>query len=492
MHRSKPSSGRPRVASAIALSAALLSAACDRRNVQRPSGSATPAAATPGASSAAARAAKPVGPSQRLTPADFTYQGALLLPDAFDWGARGLAFVPGADGGSLLVLGADQRPAEFARVSIPAPVQSRSLASLSRARMLDRMRNFDGSIVEGVNEVAPLASGIELVPKRGSQKTDKLYGSIDNWYGVVDESHPTIWMSEPDGSSPRGPFHVGPRKPPFHGNKAGAFLFAVPGWNADAYLGGRTLVTGKSRGAFFGSQGPSLFAFRPWDTDQPTGNLDAVALLYYRIRFPDCAGPNVGDPRSCDFPGYTMCDEWEAASFLEHGSKRAVLILGKKGLGPNHYGEPPRHGTCQDDKGYHCDPYERQVLLYDVDETGPHAGAGANLPAEDTVSLGRSRAARRHSWRGLVGSLELLAARLSGGDGYRHGSLSVSPLPRAVGHTGQGELRPAGTGRRRAVSGRRRDGGLSGPIARAPGWPPRGRSAGTDTRRPQRGRRARA
>ncbi|MBW2530615.1 MAG: hypothetical protein JRI55_04000 [Deltaproteobacteria bacterium] len=361
------------LAGALALGATQLLAACDRGRMQRPTGSATSAASGPGASNPAPQPAKPAGPSARLTPADLAYQGAIRLPDAFDWGARGLAFAPGDQGGSLLVLGHDQRPAEFARVSIPAPAKSRDLASLPRARMLDPMRNFDGSIVEGVNEVAPFASGIELVPKRGSQKTDKLYGAIDNWYGVVDESHATIWMSEPDGSSPRGPFHVGPRKAPFHGNRAGSFLFAVPAWYADAYLGGRTLVTGKARGAFGGSQGPSLFAFRPWDADEPTGNLDAVAMLYYRIRYPECAGPNVGDPKRCDFPGFTMCDEWEGASFLEHGAKRAIVIVGKKGLGPNHYGEPPRAGTCESDKGYHCDPYERQVLLYDVDELGAAA-----------------------------------------------------------------------------------------------------------------------
>ncbi len=280
----------------------------------------------------------------------------------------------GADGGALLALGPDQKPAEFARVDIPAPLVTRQLDRLPRAQMLGPMRSFDGTIVEGVSDVTPVAGGIETVTKRGSQRTDKLYGAINNWYGVVEESHPAIWMSEPDGTSPRGPFHVGPRKKPFHGNKVGSFLFAVPAWYADSYLGGRSLVTGKARGAFHGSQGPSLFAFRPWDTDTPSGDLDAVAMLYYRIRFPECAGPNLGDKKACDFPGFTMCDEWEGGGFVEHGTKRAILLLGKKGLGPNHYGEPPRPGTCESDKGYHCDPYERQVLFYDVDELGAAAG----------------------------------------------------------------------------------------------------------------------
>lgn len=293
-----------------------------------------------------------------------------MLPDAFDWGARGMAFVATPSGGELLVLGPDQKPARFARVRIPAPVISRDAGKLPRAETLSPMREFDGEMVERLSDVTPFASGIEYVPKRGSQQTDKLYGAIDNWYGVVEESHATIWMSEPDGSNPRGPYHVGPRREPFHGNKAGAFLFAVPAWYADGYLGGRTLVTGKARGAFHGSQGPSLFAFRPWQSDAPEGNLDAVAMLYYRIHFPECAGPNVGNKKACDFPGFTMCDEWEGGSFVETGDKRAIVLVGKKGLGPNHYGEPPRASTCEIDKGYHCDPYERQVIFYDVDELG--------------------------------------------------------------------------------------------------------------------------
>jgi hypothetical protein len=234
--------------------------------------------------------------------------------------------------------------------------------------MLAPMRSFDGTIVESVADTA-WGSGIEVVGRRGSQTADKLYGSIEQWYGVVEDSHPTIFFSELDGSRPRGPFHVGPRAPAFHGNLSGAFLFSVPDDYAARYLGGRTLVTGKTRGAFHGSQGPALLAFRPFDSEAPSGDLDAVKMLAYRIHFPACAGPNVGDPKACDFPGFTMCDAWEGGSFVNTPSRNAILLLGKKGLGPNRYGEP-QPGACGESKGYHCDPYERQVQFYDVDELG--------------------------------------------------------------------------------------------------------------------------
>ncbi len=348
----------------LLLMASLACCSSRRRNQPDPQPSApwqsgpTPGPAGPAPTSAA---------GGRLAPSDLGYVGAFRLPDAFAWGARGLAYHH-AGAGALLVTGHDQRPAEFAPVTIPQPVRARQPEQLPVAQLLAPVRPFDGTILEGVADTA-IVGGIEVVPRTGSQRSEKLYGAINNWYGVTEESHPTVWMSELDGSSPRGPFHVGPRTPDFHGNQSGDFLFQVPSDYAARYLGGRVLVTGKSRGAFHGSQGPTLMAFRPFDQDAPSGDLDAVKMLAYRIKFPACAGPNVGDPRACDFPGFTMCDQWEGASFVNTPSRNAILIAGRKGLGPNRYGEPPA-GSCGESKGYHCDPYERQVLFFDVDELG--------------------------------------------------------------------------------------------------------------------------
>ncbi|MBI5535719.1 MAG: hypothetical protein HY898_23510 [Deltaproteobacteria bacterium] len=314
---------------------------------------------------------QPVGEA-RLSPEDLSYQGAFRLPEPFDWGARGVAYVAQTPGqpGQLFVLGNDTRKAEFAPVSIPHPAVQRAAERLPVARMVGPMRSFGAPIVESISTESALASGIAFVPPQGAQRTAKLYGSLDNWYGVVDESHATIWFTELDGSVPRGPFHVGPPGPAFHGNKSGDFLFDVPASYASRYLGGRTLITGKTRGAFHGSQGPSMIAFRPWDKESPAGNLDAVLLLAYRIRFPECAGPNTGNKASCDFPGFTMCDKWEGGSFVYSPTRAAILLLGSKGLGANHYGEPPHSRSCERSKGYHCDPFERQVLFYDVHELG--------------------------------------------------------------------------------------------------------------------------
>jgi hypothetical protein len=319
------------------------------------------------------------GPTaDRLTPADFVYEGAFRLPESFNWGARGASFYPPGDlnAGSLLVLGFEADPAVFAEVSIPAPQIEADWRRLPMATLLTPMAEFDGALIERTACGAyTFAGDLQYVPRRGSQTGDKLYGAALCWYpegAYGDDNFPTVWMSALDGSQPRGLFQVGPDSAPFHGNKTGAYLFSVPQWYADRYLGGRTLVTGKSRGTPHGSQGPALVAFYPWQVEAPSGNLDARMMLYYRFIYPECAGPNLGDKASCDYPDFTMCDAWSGGAFVEHNGRSAIILAGIKGLGDNRYG-PAQPGDCDSSQGYHCDPYERQILFYDIEQVGAAA-----------------------------------------------------------------------------------------------------------------------
>jgi len=346
-------------------------------------------------------------PSSRLQSSDLTYQGAFRLPSDFDWGAQGISYYPAGNGGlgSLLVTGFEllydpAHPREscwdaawncyafFGEVSIPTPAIEANWENLPEATLVTPLTSFDGGLASSVHREYVFVSGIEYIPRQGSQTRDKLYGSINLWYaeGVAGENtFPTVWFSNLDGTEARGMFHVGPEATPYHGRKMGCYLFTVPEWYADQYLGGRTLVTGRSRGTPAtvdeavttngGSQGPTLFAFHPCDSDNPTGYLDAMPLLYYRVKFPGCAGPNVGVPAQCDYPSYTMCDDWTGGSFVESGEKRAIILLGYKGLGTNCYDEPPVvcSDLCSGFHGYHCYPYERQVIFYDVDQLGQSA-----------------------------------------------------------------------------------------------------------------------
>jgi hypothetical protein len=278
--------------------------------------------------------------------------------------------------------------AHFGEVAVPALAQESDWEDLPEASLLTPLTSFDGGLAASVHREYLFVSGIQNVPRQGTQSGDKIFGSLDLWYseGVAGEdTFPTVWFSDMNGANAKGVFHVGPEKAPYHGRKTGSYLFTVPSWYADQYLGGRILVTGRSRGTPAtgeeeitidgGSQGPTLFAFHPFTSDNPTGNLDALPMLYYRVKFPSCAGPNMGDPYECDYPGFSMCDDWTGGAFVDSGTKRAIMLLGYKGLGGNCYDEPPIvcNDPCIQGHGYHCYPYERQVIFYDVDQLGANA-----------------------------------------------------------------------------------------------------------------------
>lgn len=342
-------------------------------------------------------------PVQRLQPTDFIYHGAFRLPEQFNWGALGLSYYPSGEGGSgsLLVTGFEalsspEHPFEscwnpewdcyafYGQVNIPNPAVDPNWENLPLADLIGGMINFDQGLVADVHREYVFVSDIEYVPKVGSQTRDKVYGAAEFWYpeGVFgEETFPTIWMADLDGANARGMFHVGPEENPFHGRKSGSYLFTVPQWYADQYLGGRRLVTGRSRGTpadmepvttYGGSQGPTLFVFHPQESDEPLDDLNASPLLYYRVKFPGCAGPNIGPTDDCDYPGFTMCDDWKGGVFADNGTRRSVMLLGYKGLGENCYDEPPVEcdDPCSEAHGYHCHPYERQVIFYDVHALG--------------------------------------------------------------------------------------------------------------------------
>ncbi len=383
-----------------------------------------PDSETPGTSAETIVRDNGPAPANRLMPEHFAYQGAFRLPEDFNWGALGMSYYPGGDGGkgSLFVTGFEGLLSStgeqcyegvsgcngyYAEIAVPTPESAFDWEDLPAAEFLREMSIFDGGLVQTVTESYAFISDIAYVPRRGGQISDKLYGSLNSWYpeGVHgDDTFPTIWFSDLDGGHTQGLFHVGPEEPPFHGRKMGSYLFTVPQEYADRFLGGRVLVTGRARGTAptgspgmeaegtiaGGSQGPTLIAFRAWETDTASGNLDALPMLFYRVKYPGCAGPDIGlggTPTNCDLPGYSMCDDWTGADFLQAGDRAAIAIAGLKGTTNCYYcGDPegdaecgaaPQGGecdrTCDESRGYHCGPYRRQILLYDTEELGQAA-----------------------------------------------------------------------------------------------------------------------
>jgi len=171
-------------------------------------------------------------PAERLQTTDFTYLGAFRLPDEFNWGALGLCYYPGGDGGagSLLVTGFQSpydstHPGEacwnaewdcrayFGEVTIPTPTVLSNWEDLPVATLRNTMTSFDGGLVSTVNREWTFVSDIEYVPRQGTQSSDKLYGSLNFWYaegGVGENTFPTIWFANLDGTQTRGMFQVGP------------------------------------------------------------------------------------------------------------------------------------------------------------------------------------------------------------------------------------------------------------------------------------------
>src|SRR5262249_19106931 len=169
---------------------------------------------------------------------------------------------------------------------------------------------------------------------------------------------------------PKGMWHIGPWAFPYHSEGISEYLLEIPKTWADINVPGKYLGAGRLRGGgCCGSgKGPSLFAFGPWNDGNPPPDgaaLDAKVLLHYP-QYPDNDPtlPSGFVPRGPQsYPGYQACDNWSGAAWVTSTSKSAVLIVGRKALGNTRYGNA-QPGDAEQTYGYHCDPYEPQILFY--------------------------------------------------------------------------------------------------------------------------------
>jgi hypothetical protein len=76
-------------------------------------------------------------------------------------------------------------------------------------------------------------------------------------------------------------------------------------------------------------------------------------------------------------------DYWGGGAWVQTGSRRGILIFGRKGLGDNCYGSTQTCGAdpCAPSSGYHAYPYEPQILFYDP-EALKEVRAGTREPWE--------------------------------------------------------------------------------------------------------------
>lgn len=316
--------------------------------------------------------------SQLLQPSDLIYRGAFAFPPGDDWAYSGhaLAFYPAGDGagaedgypGSLYAVGHAWQQL-VAEISIPTPLITDDYASLPVAAVLQPLADITGGWLNNCT-FAPDCIYREVAGLAYLPQNDKIAWNVRDWYNATAYDQDSLGWSSRDMTDAQGVWHIGPRSDAaFHNARTSNYLFSAPDAFAATYLGGKSLLAGNHRpsGSLSGSQGPTLVASAPWADGNPPlsgQELAAVALLYYPTNT-DCTN---NDFAKCAFPGYRVDDNWGGGVWVEAGGKTGVLFFGHKGLGDNCYGIPGEDcpaSQCGNDKGWHSDPYEAQILFYD-------------------------------------------------------------------------------------------------------------------------------
>ena len=303
-----------------------------------------------------------------LTPGNFLYLGGFRpefgegMNSRFGYGGLAVAFRPDGDAngpddgfpGSLYMVGHGHHQL-VAEVAIPRPFvsPSKNIDELSVGKILQPFADVTAGLRErmtnGSSEPFEIG-GLHVLKNR-------LHWTMYKYYNVNAVDYLSHGLSSVNLShrAMRGLWHLGPSQsgdPRWHSYKHAGYICDIPKPIAARYFGGRNLMSGLqiSTGRQTSSQGPALFAYRIDNEDLPYGSsLSAIPLLWYPMN----------DPVDQHHPA----DSWQGAAWLTLGKKHTVIVVGRKGLGPVHYGLP-RPGDCYEDKGYHASSYETQVLFY--------------------------------------------------------------------------------------------------------------------------------
>jgi len=329
---------------------------------------------------------------------DLIYQGAFRLPDTADdlgwtWSGHALAYYPDgdptgpADGypGSLFGTGNDQKQ-WVSEIGIPVP--SQDLGSLNTATTLQEFHNIRGHLFDGVEGFEDFAgtlaqAGLAYLPPQGQQTTGKLHfcwgyhlqqvpqNSEGSLHGQPEVSHGWCELTL-DNPQTAGAWTIGD----YINCVTNDYLFPIdPTWAA-ANTPGQLLATGRFRDGGQGSQGPSLFAYGPWNEGNPPApgtSLATTPLLYYS---------NILAGEQHTLTGYSHADEWTGGAWLTAGDRAAVIFVGTKGVGNAWYGysdgtvwpeEPPWPPIPNltppfDERGWWADRFVGQILFYDPDD----------------------------------------------------------------------------------------------------------------------------
>ena len=315
----------------------------------------------------------------RIQPADLEYKGAFRLPDgpeeiAWEWSGEGMTYYPKGDAegpadgypGSIFGIGHDWNQ-YVSEISIPVPVisPSKNVDDLNRAETLQEFQNIRGGLY---GEMEQARGGLQYLPRQGNQTSDKLYfcwgphmaeGEMVPSHGWCD-----LDLANPN---PAGLWRIGE----YWTYVTTDYIFEIPKAWADAHTPGMYLATGRFRDGGQGGQGPSLFAFGPWNEGNPPAPgavLPAVPLLLYS---------SVTDEEQHVMKDYHHSDMWSAGAWLTAGAKSAVIFVGTKGKGECWYGFangvvwpeggpfPPVPPYPNDQRGWWSSQFVGQIIFYD-------------------------------------------------------------------------------------------------------------------------------
>jgi hypothetical protein len=307
-----------------------------------------------------------------IQPENLVYQGAFLFPESDAWAYSGhaLAYYPP---GNSLYTATHAHDGYVGEISIPSPVISSSVNDLPRAEIRQAPADITGGWKDNCT-FDPECIYRELDGLAYLPNINKMAWNLRDWYNVAKHDQDSLGWSNPDMTDARGVWHIGERESDndlFHNARTSNYLFTAPEGFAAQWLNNKRLIAGGTReaGALGGSQGPTLFALAPWEDGSPPAagaSLDALPLLYYPENV-DCVWE---DPDMCMYPDYRAVDQWNGGAWMDTPAGSAIVITGKKGLGPNCYGEAEECGNdpCVLSKGYHAYPYQGQILFYDPED----------------------------------------------------------------------------------------------------------------------------
>ena len=342
--------------------------------------------------------AQAAGAAQRIEPDDLVYLGAFRLPDepeeiGWSWSGQALASYPAGDAdgeadgfpGSLFGTGHNWNQ-YVSEVSIPEPVISaaKNLDDLNTAGTLQGFQDVrDGRFPE----MEQPRAGLAYLDAQGDQTAGKLYFCFAP-HMHEGETVPSHGWCELDLADPQtaGPWRLGGQWTYLTAD----YLLDIPAAWADAHTPGMRLGAGRFRDGGQGSQGPTLFAYGPWNHGNPPAEgetVDTVTLLQYS---------SFNDELQATIDNYHHSDQWTGAAWLTAGDNdehAAVIFVATKGQGDCWYGFangvvwpeegpfPPVPDAPFDQRGWWSTTFAAQIVFYDPADLAAVA-AGTMQPHE--------------------------------------------------------------------------------------------------------------